>query len=296
MTCCCLAASDTTGRRMSDNKRPAGRLGRNCRMARHLFRASVGLALLLTELPALGEGAAGPPTVLITGANRGIGLEFTRRFAARHWKVIATARDPAAATELRQLAVGNVDITVEPLDVTDHAGIEALAVRYKERPIDILLLNAALGPDGLNAIRPLASLDFDDARKSFETNALGPVKLCQAFLHNVAASQLRQIVVMSSDSGSFVEGSQRPILYNYKASKAALNMYMHTFAFETPKHGVTLVMLHPGLVGTNPQLARFPGALKVSDSVSRMLEVIDGLTPADNGRFISYDGGRTMAW
>jgi NAD(P)-dependent dehydrogenase (short-subunit alcohol dehydrogenase family) len=236
------------------------------------------------------------PTVLITGANRGIGLEFAREFAARHWKVVATARNSAAATDLKQLAAENHDVVVEALDVTDHAAIDALSDRYRTQPIDILLLNAAQGPDGLNAVRPLKQMDFVDARHSFETNALGPVKMCQAFMDQVAASQRRQIVAMSSDSGSFVEGSQRPILYNYKASKAALNMYMHTLAFETPKRGVTLVMLHPGLVGTNPQLARFPGALKVADSVARMFEVIDRLTPADNGRFISYDGGRTMAW
>jgi NAD(P)-dependent dehydrogenase (short-subunit alcohol dehydrogenase family) len=265
-------------------------------MVRSLALAGVTVALLLAELPAHGENPAGPPTVLITGANRGIGLEFARQFAARHWKIIATARKPAGAVELQQLAAANHDIIVEPLDVTDHPAVEALAARYQGQPIDILLLNAAQGPDGLNAVRPLAKMDFDDARRSFETNALGPVKMCQAFMDNVAASQRKQIVVMSSDSGSFVEGSQRPILYNYKASKAALNMYMHTFAFETPKRGVTLVMLHPGLVGTNPQLARFPGALKVTDSVARMLEVIDRLTSADNGRFISYDGGRTMAW
>ena len=80
-----------------------------------------------------------------------------------------------------------------------------------------------------------------------------------------------------------------------KASKAALNMYMHTLAFETPKRGVTLVMLHPGIVGTNEMLARFPGALETEDSVRQMLAVIDGLTPADNGRFIDYRG-ETMPW
>jgi NAD(P)-dependent dehydrogenase (short-subunit alcohol dehydrogenase family) len=257
---------------------------------------TVAVGLLLAGRVRAAAEAAYQPTVLITGANRGIGLEFTRQFAARHWKVIATTRNPAGAGDLRELAQSSHDLIVEPLDVTDHAAVEALAARYKAQPVDILLLNAALGPDGLNAIRPLAKLDFEDARRSFETNALGPVKMCQAFMDNVAASPRKQIVVMSSDSGSFVEGSQRAILYNYKASKAALNMYMHTLAFETPKRGVTLVMLHPGLVGTNPQLARFPGALKVADSVARMLEVIDRLTPADNGRFISYDGGRTMAW
>ena len=128
-----------------------------------------------------------------------------------------------------------------------------------------------------------------------DVNAIGPMKMCQAFMDNVIVSDKKQIVVMSSDSGSFVAGSQRPILYHYKASKAALNMYMHTLAFETPKRGVTLIMLHPGIVGTNEMLAKFPGALKTSDSVAQMLTVIDELTPADNGRFIDYKGD-PMPW
>jgi len=100
---------------------------------------------------------------------------------------------------------------------------------------------------------------------------------------------------MSSDSGSFVAGSQRPIHWHYKASKAALNMYFHTLHFEAEKRGVTVVILHPGLVGTNPQLMKVPGAIKTEDSVSQMLDVMDKLTLEDNGRFISYEG-ETMPW
>jgi NAD(P)-dependent dehydrogenase (short-subunit alcohol dehydrogenase family) len=232
------------------------------------------------------------PTVLITGSNRGIGLEFVRQLSARDWKIIATVRNPGQADELQTLADENQNIIIEKLDVTDHPGIDALAEKYSDQPIDILLLNAAQGPTG---IRSLAKLDFDAGKYMFDVNAFGPMKMCQAFMDNVIASDLKQIVVMSSDSGSFVAGSQRAILYHYKASKAALNMYMHTLAFETPKRGVTLIMLHPGLVGTNEMLAKFPGALKTDDSVAQMLTVIDGLTPDDNGRFISYTGA-TMPW
>ena len=241
--------------------------------------------------------AAAPeaPTVLITGANRGIGLEFVRQLSARDWRVIATARRPGEAAELQAIAAADGDVIIETLDVTDHVAIDALAGKYRDRPIDILLLNAALGPDAASAMSPLARLDFENARQSFEVNAIGPLRMCQAFIEHVAASQRRQIIAMSSDSGSFVAGSQRPILYNYKASKTALNMYLHTLSFEAPRRGITVVMLHPGLVGTNPQLARFPGALKTSDSVQQLLAVIDGLTPADNGRFIDYRG-ETMPW
>ena len=251
-----------------------------------------GIFALVTDAMPAPEKNIPQPTVLITGSNRGIGLEFVRQLSARDWRIIATARNPDQADELQALAEADPDIVIEKLDVTDHAGIDALADIYSGQSIDILLLNAAKGPSG---IRSLAKLDFDAGKYMIDVNAIGPMKMCQAFMDNVIMSTKKQIVVMSSDSGSFVAGSQRPILYHYKASKAALNMYMHTLAFETPKRGVTLIMLHPGIVGTNEMLAKFPGALKPSDSVAQMLTVIDGLTPADNGRFIDYKGD-SMPW
>ena len=156
------------------------------------------------------EQAPLKPTVLITGSNRGIGFEFARQFSERDWKIIATVRNLSAATELRALADKDPDIVIETLDVTDHARINALAAKHSGRPIDILLLNAAQGPAG---IRPLAKLDFDVGKRMFDVNAIGPLKMCQAFMTSVITSGKKQIVVMSSDSGSFVAGSQRPILY-----------------------------------------------------------------------------------
>jgi NAD(P)-dependent dehydrogenase (short-subunit alcohol dehydrogenase family) len=235
------------------------------------------------------------PTVLITGSNRGIGLEFVRQLSARDWRIIATTRDPDQATELNTLAEENENILVEQLDVIDQAGIDRLAAKYQDQPIDILLLNAALGPAPATAMSPLAKLDFDLAQQHFLVNAIGPMRVSQAFYEHVKLSQLKLIIAISSDSGSFVAGSQMPALYHYKASKAALNMYFHTLAFETPRRDVTAIMMHPGHVGTNEMLAKFPGALKTSDSVGQMLTVIDGITPEDNGRFISYTG-ETMPW
>jgi NAD(P)-dependent dehydrogenase (short-subunit alcohol dehydrogenase family) len=114
-------------------------------------------------------------------------------------------------------------------------------------------------------------------------------------MENIKASTRKQIIVISSDSGSFVAGSQLPILYHYKASKAALNMYFHTLAFEARKRGVTVVMLHPGLVATGEQTARLPNAMPTPDSVRQMLAVIDALSMEDNGRFMDYRG-ETMPW
>lgn len=236
-----------------------------------------------------------PATVLITGSNRGIGFEFVRQLSARDWRIIATTRRPAAATALNELAAADPDISVEYLDVTDHAGIDELAAKYQAEAIDVLLLNAAMGPTPETAGRRLAKLDWDVARRSFEVNSIGPMKVAQAFMPNVQASKRKLVLAMSSDSGSFVAGSKVAALYHYKASKAALNMYFHTLHFETRRHGVTAVMLHPGLVGTNEQLAKFPGALTPEESVSQLLAVIDGLTTEDNGRFVDYRG-ETMPW
>ncbi|MDP6437800.1 MAG: SDR family oxidoreductase [Gammaproteobacteria bacterium] len=235
------------------------------------------------------------PTVLITGSNRGIGFEFVRRLAGRDWRIIATTRNPDGATTLAELAADDPDIIIEQLDVTSNEDIAALARKYSEQPIDILLLNAARGPGSGTALSPLSRLDWDLADSFFQVNAIGPMKVAQALMENVKASQMKQVIVMSSDSGSFVAGSQLPILYHYKASKAALNMYFHTLAFETKKRGVTVVMLHPGLVGTNEQLAKMPGSIKTEASVSQMLTVMDGLTLDDNGQFISYEG-ESMPW
>ena len=251
--------------------------------------------LLAVTSAAAAETQANSQTVLITGANRGIGFEFVRQLSARDWRIIATTRRPDQATELQALAARDPDVRVEYLDVTDHPGIDELAEKYRDQPIDILLLNAAMGPTPQTAGRRLAKLDFDVARQSFEVNSIGPMKVAQAFMPNVQASNRKLVLAMSSDSGSFVAGSKVAALYHYKASKAALNMYFHTLHFETRRQGVTAVMLHPGLVGTNPGLARFPGALAPEDSVGQLLDVIDQLTIEDNGRFVDYQGN-TMPW
>jgi NAD(P)-dependent dehydrogenase (short-subunit alcohol dehydrogenase family) len=251
-------------------------------------------SILLTSVSAA-DNVTEQSTVLITGANRGIGFEFVRQFAERDWRVIATTRNPVKADALKELAETNPNIIIEMLDVTNDQDIATLAEKYQGTPIDILLLNAAKGPQQPTATAPLARQDFSIAADYFHVNAIGPMQVTQAFMENVKASQLKQVVVLSSDSGSFVAGSQLPILYHYKASKAALNMYFHTLAFETKRRGVTVVMLHPGMVGTNPQLAKFPGAITPESSVSQMLEVMQNLTLEDNGRFIDYRGD-TMPW
>lgn len=272
---------------------------RRCMRAFAAAVALVSLSLSVSAAEAVvaddANAVADSPTVLITGANRGIGFEFARQFAERGWQVIATARNPDGADELQALAAVHDRISIEQLDVTDQGQIDKLAGRYAQQPVDLLLLNAAIGPKLPTATAPLKRQDFEVAANYFATNAVGPMRVAKAFMENVKASRRKQVIAVSSDSGSFVAGSQLPILYHYKASKAALNMYFHTLAFETRKRGVTVVMLHPGMVATNPQTARLPGAIPTVDSVRQMLDVIDGLSMEDNGRFLDYRG-EAMPW
>jgi NAD(P)-dependent dehydrogenase (short-subunit alcohol dehydrogenase family) len=239
----------------------------------------------------------GKPTVLITGANRGIGLEFVNQYSTLGWNIIATARNPKKAEALQALAAENSQIVIEQLDVTDHTRIEWLADIYKDQPIDILLSNAGLTPKYKSAFKRLKGVDFEMADMSMQVNAIGPLKLAQAFMDHVAASEQKKIIVISSKGGSFELGPKMPMMYSYRASKAALNMYMHTLAFETPKKEVILALLSPGQVRTfDTQGVKMPDIIEPDESVSKMIAVIDGLTPEQNGQFLDYEDGRVLGW
>jgi NAD(P)-dependent dehydrogenase (short-subunit alcohol dehydrogenase family) len=252
-------------------------------------------ALLVLSSLANAELLPGKPTVLITGSNRGIGFEFVKQFTERGWNVIATVRKPEKAEELNALAREHKSITVEQLDVTDHVRIDALAAQYKSQSIDILLNNAGLTPKYKTAFNPLESIDFDIALESLKVNAIGPLKMCQAFMDHVAASVQKKIIVISSKAGSISESPKTPMFYSYRASKAALNMYMYTLSFETPKKNVILTLLSPGQVNTTVG-RKIPNAIETEESVSKMMKVIEALTPKDNGKFLSYEDGAEVGW
>lgn len=235
------------------------------------------------------------PTVLITGANRGIGLEFVRQLTERGWNVIATARNPAAAEELLAIAATYPQLIIEELDVVDHARIDGLAEKYAATPIDILLSNAGITPRYKSAFRKVSGVDWDMARRSHEVNAIGPLKLAQSFMSHVAASDMKKIVVISSKAGSFELSPKMPMMYSYRGSKAALNMYMYALSFETAKPGVIVTLISPGQVNTTPGF-KMKGAIEPEVSVTKMLAVIDGLTAENNGQFLDYSDGRVLGW
>ena len=239
--------------------------------------------------------SAGKPTVLITGANRGIGLEFVKQFSGRDWNIIATARKPESATDLQAIANHYEQLVVERLDVTDFEPMQELKEKYAEQPIDVLLSNAGITPKYKSAFKRVAGVDWDMMRKSLEVNAIAPLQLAQTFMDNVAASEQKKIVVISSKAGSFELGPKMPMMYSYRGSKAALNMYIYTLSFETPKKEVILTLLSPGQVNTVPGM-KIPNAIETDESVSKMLAVIDNLTPEQNGKFLDFENGGELGW
>ncbi|MEE4184243.1 MAG: SDR family oxidoreductase [Gammaproteobacteria bacterium] len=234
-------------------------------------------------------------TVLITGANRGIGLEFVTQLMARKYNIIATTRSPEDSAELTALVAGYPQLVVEELDVTDFARVDALGEKYADQPIDLLISNAAITPRYKSAFRRVDGVDWDMARQSWEVNALAPLKIAQTFMDSVAASEQKKIVVLSSKAGSFELGPKMPMFYSYRSSKAALNMNIYTLSFETAKRDVIVTLLSPGQVNTTPGMT-MKGNIEPEESVSKMLKVIDGLTPAQNGQFLDYEDGRVLGW
>jgi len=222
--------------------------------------------------------AAPPPTVLITGANRGIGLEYARQFAAKGYKVIGTARDPADAKELAAVAG-----RVEPLDVTDAASVAALAARLDGVAIDILVNNAGMfDRKDVSVDR----VDFAMMEQTLAVNTLGPLRVTQALLPNLRAGKRRTIVNMSSQLGSIEQSNGT--WYAYRASKAALNQINKTLSAELAAEGFTCVVLHPGWVRTD--MGGAGATYTPQESVRGLITVIEKLAPADNGRFYDFKG------
>jgi NAD(P)-dependent dehydrogenase (short-subunit alcohol dehydrogenase family) len=228
------------------------------------------------------------PTALITGSNRGIGLEFARQYAARGWKVIATCRDPAGAADLKALAAeypGQLEIVA--LDVTDFARVDALAAQYESRPIDLLLHNAGIGG---GSTQFFGAMDFDAYAQVLAVNAIAPLKISEAFFENVQASRDRKIVAVSSSEGS-IGGVKQARLYFYRSSKAALNMEMRNLAMQLKGRGIAVGLVNPGMTDTD-FMAGLPKRMlrPTEQAVADMMRNIDALSVATTGSFMEYDG------
>lgn len=238
------------------------------------------------------------PTVLITGANRGIGLEFAKQYAEDGWVVVACCRDPEgeSAKDLQVIADGaDGRVHLEKMDMLDHSSIDAVADKYKGKPIDILLNNAGIiGPvpiqDHLDA-QHFGTIDYDVWDTVVRTNTFAPVKMAEAFLENVQASAQKKIITLSSTVGSLQE--DKTAAFCYCTSKTAVNKAVQLISEVLRDKGVIAMAFCPGYVKTRMGVGG--ATVEIPDSVSGMKGLIDTFTMGDTGTFRRFNGD-TVAW
>jgi NAD(P)-dependent dehydrogenase (short-subunit alcohol dehydrogenase family) len=235
-------------------------------------------------------------TALITGANRGIGLEFCRQYAADGWRVLACSREPKKSDALNKLAAQYPGlIKTYGLDVSELAQIENLArMLANESPgmetIDLLINNAGIYPDSDN--KGFGHTDYQEWMQAFRINTMAPLKMAETFASQIARSQKKTIVTITSKMGSIADNGGGGS-YLYRSSKAAVNMVVKSLAIDLKTVGVTAVVLHPGWVKTD--MGGPNAMISAEQSVSGMRHVISRLTIADSGKFFGYDG-QVIPW
>ena len=225
------------------------------------------------------------PTVLITGANRGIGLEFTRTFAADGWRVHACARNVEKSKKLRAVSG---EVVSHKLDVTNGLKVASLARELAEEPIDLLINNAGIyGPR-----TGFGETDYDEWLDVLRVNTLAPLRMVERFVGLLEQSEGKTVVNISSIMGSIGHNSSGGS-YIYRSSKAALNMVTKTLSNDLAERGFTVVSFHPGWVQTD--MGGEGADITPAQAVAGMRKVIAGLTAADNGKFFNYDG-QSLPW
>jgi len=224
------------------------------------------------------------PTVLITGANRGIGLALARGYAAEGWRVLACCRHPDEAKDLKALKAGSGDrVAIHRLDVTDGPTAANLARELAEEAIDLLINNAGVsGPRG-----GFGETDFDRWQAVLAVNTFAPLRMAECFVEPVARSERKLIVNISSKMGSIAANVSSDSIV-YRASKAALNQVSKCLSVALAPRGITVILFHPGWVSTDMGGSKAP--VTPTDSAAGIRAVIARATPADNGRFFNYDG------
>ena len=229
-------------------------------------------------------------TVLITGASRGIGLEFCKQYAKQGWKVIACCRHPEQAIELTSLSVENSNVTIFTIDVLDRNCIDVLANELIELTIDLIIANAGVYGDSRE--HTFGNLNYDDWINTLETNVLGVVKVAEAFMPNLKRSSKPHIAVLSSQMGSIEDNSSGGSIL-YRSSKAALNATMKSLSIDLQTEGIGVLIFHPGWVKTD--MGGSNALINAETSVTGMIKQISNFKMADTGHFIKYDG-RSLPW
>jgi NAD(P)-dependent dehydrogenase (short-subunit alcohol dehydrogenase family) len=221
------------------------------------------------------------PTLLISGASRGLGLEFVRQYAAAGWRVHATCRDPAQAVDLQAV---QGDVTIHPLEVTDKAALDRLVAELKQAPLDLVVANAGVtGPRGMEP----ELIDRESWMETLAVDTIAPLALVGAFKENLKKGRRKLAVALSSRLGSIGEDTTGG-LYAYRSAKAGLNAAWKALAIDWQSLGIICVVLNPGWVRTGMGGPR--ADLAPEESVAGLRAVIDGLTLQSSGHFLGWDG------
>jgi len=226
-----------------------------------------------------------PSTILITAANRGLGLEFTKQHAQEGWNVLACCLNPEKAKDLQALANNqNSKIKILTLDISNFATIDALAKELKNQPIDILLSNAGVYGSHDNEF---GNIDYENWLQTFKINSQSALKLAEAFVENLEQGQNKCFVAITSKMGSISDNGYGKS-YLYRSTKAALNAVVKSLSIDLKEKNIIAVVLHPGWVMTD--MGGPKASTKPDESISGMRHVISGLKLKDSGKFFGYDG------
>lgn len=228
-------------------------------------------------------------TVLITGANKGIGLELVRQLSARGDDVIACCRNQAAAEELNALA-GKASVLVKEVQVSDADSVATLKSELGDRPIDVLINNAgAAGPAPQH--QSAWQMDFAGWMDTFAINTMAPLRMVQTFHENLKAGSNAKAVTITSQMGAL--DLNMPVMYAYCSSKAAVNKIMRMLSTELAKDGVAVTLIHPGWVKTD--MGGAGADITAQESAAGIISVVDGVNLASTGRFYKWNG-ESHAW
>jgi NAD(P)-dependent dehydrogenase (short-subunit alcohol dehydrogenase family) len=247
-------------------------------------------------------GFAAAATVLITGSDRGLGLEFVKQYAARGDLVIATCRHPDKATQLQAIAAEKKNVAIEALDVSDDSSVRALAAKYRGKAIDILVNNAGvLGAHDDQTLGTFSRKGFADV---MDVNAFAPLAVTEAFRDNIVSSKQKKVVAITSGLGSIsLAGGMPKGPYYYRMSKAAMNMGMQALGADLNSQGVSVAVVSPGASETdmftafNAEYAgRKFSANTPAQSVAGMIAIIDKLDPSQGAKGILNFDGTILTW
>jgi NAD(P)-dependent dehydrogenase (short-subunit alcohol dehydrogenase family) len=262
------------------------------RLLRHVLLIVIAAIVCLSGVTYAGTIDPDRPTVLVTGANRGIGLAFAQHYTAAGWNVLAAVRTPARATELLELAESYEHLLIEQLDVTDNERIAALAESYRGTPIDVLINNA--GVYGDPETQSWGSLEAATFEQVLAVNVFAPMKMAEVFADHVASSEQKKIVSITSGAGTVSRDGRPGGGLFYGVSKAALNMAMRQIRAELMSRDVIVALIAPGLVATDMLAVARPtlvaNAQTPAESVAGIAAVIAGLDETYDGRPRNYDG------